>query len=48
MVVENEGSSSALVLRKTDNNGDAIATGENDKLVENEQNNYFPVVTAFS
>lgn len=45
MAIENETTGSALVLR---NNGDNGATGEIDKLVENEQNNYFPAVTAFS
>lgn len=45
MAIENETTGSALVLR---NNGDNVATGEIDKLVDNEQNNYFPAVTAFS
>lgn len=49
MVVENENTGSALVLRRNENNGGgAVATAENDKLFENDQNNYLQTVTAFS
>lgn len=50
MTVENENNGTAVVLRKNNDNngGEVIASAENVKLVENEQNNYMQTVTAIS
>lgn len=49
MVVENENTGSAIMLRQNDNNGGRIlTTAENAKLVECEQNNYLQTVNAIS